>query len=79
MYLAMKAAAEIDMPIVAHVEDNSLLFGGVMNAGKRAEELGLPGILGISESSQTARRPCCTGKRNRRSLSRLSRFDRRKR
>lgn len=23
MYLAMKAAAEIDMPIVAHVEDNS--------------------------------------------------------
>ena len=40
MYLAMKAAAEIDMPIVAHVEDNSLLFGGVMNAGKRAEELG---------------------------------------
>lgn len=55
MYLAMKAAAEIDMPIVAHVEDNSLLFGGVMNAGKRAEELGLPGILGISESSQIAR------------------------
>lgn len=55
MYLAMKAAAEIDMPIVAHVEDNSLLFGGVMNAGKRADELGLPGILGISESSQVAR------------------------
>lgn len=58
MYLAMKAAAEIDMPIVAHVEDNSLLFGGVMNAGKRAEELGLPGILGISESSQIARDLC---------------------
>lgn len=55
MYQAMKAAADLDMAIVAHVEDNSLLFGGVMNAGKRADELGLPGILGISESSQIAR------------------------
>lgn len=55
MYQAMKAAKELNMAIVAHVEDNSLLFGGVMNAGKRAKELGLPGILGISESSQIAR------------------------
>lgn len=55
MYQAMKQAAALDMAIVAHVEDNSLLFGGVMHAGKRAEELGLPGILGISESSQIAR------------------------
>lgn len=55
MYQAMKQAAALDMAIVAHVEDNSLLFGGVMHAGKRAEELGLPGILGVSESSQIAR------------------------
>lgn len=55
MYQAMKSAAALNMAIVAHVEDNSLLFSGVMNAGKRAEELGLPGILGISESSQIAR------------------------
>lgn len=55
MYQAMKQAAALDMAIVAHVEDNSLLFGGVMHAGKRAEELGLPGILSISESSQIAR------------------------
>ncbi|GAJ26155.1 dihydroorotase [Liquorilactobacillus sucicola DSM 21376 = JCM 15457] len=55
MYLAMKRAAECDMPLVEHIEDNSLLFGGVMNAGQRAEELNLPGMLGLSESSQLAR------------------------
>lgn len=55
MYQAMLAAKELDTAIVAHVEDESLLFGGVMNAGKKANELGLPGILGISESSQIAR------------------------
>lgn len=55
MYLAMQQAAKLKMAIVAHVEDNSLLFGGVMNAGKKADEFGLPGILGVSESSQIAR------------------------
>lgn len=55
MYLAMKKAQSLNLPIAAHVEDNSLLFGGVMNAGKKAEELGLPGMLGLSESSQIAR------------------------
>ncbi|KRM97480.1 dihydroorotase [Liquorilactobacillus aquaticus DSM 21051] len=55
MYLAMKKAAEYDMPLVEHIEDNSLLFGGVMNAGRRAKELNLPGMLGLSESSQLAR------------------------
>ena len=49
------SAEKLDVALVAHVEDNSLLFGGVMNAGKKAKELGLPGILGISESSQIAR------------------------
>ncbi|MFY1068508.1 dihydroorotase [Enterococcus sp. AD013-P3] len=55
MYLAMKEAAANDMALVAHTEDESLLFGGVMHAGKRAEELGLPGILSVTESSQIAR------------------------
>ncbi|EOT44498.1 dihydroorotase [Enterococcus columbae] len=55
MYLAMKEAAKNKMAIVAHTEDESLLFGGVMHAGKRAAELGLPGILSATESSQIAR------------------------
>ncbi|KRL39038.1 dihydroorotase [Liquorilactobacillus uvarum] len=55
MYLAMKKAAEYNVPLVEHIEDNSLLFGGVMNAGQRAAELNLPGMLGLSESSQLAR------------------------
>ena len=55
MYLAMKEAARVKLPLVSHVEDNSLLFGGVMNEGVRAKNLGLPGIMGIVESSQLAR------------------------
>lgn len=43
------------MALVAHTEDDSLLFGGVMHAGKRAAELGLPGILSATEASQIAR------------------------
>ncbi|MGO4927047.1 dihydroorotase [Fundicoccus sp. Sow4_D5] len=55
MYQAMKLAASLDKPIVAHTEDNSLLYGGVMHEGLRNQELGLPGILSIVESSQIAR------------------------
>lgn len=55
MYLAMQEAARLGVPIVAHTEDESLLFGGVMHAGNRAKELGLPGILSVTESSQIAR------------------------
>lgn len=55
MYLAMKEAAKNNMAIVAHTEDESLLFDGVMHAGKRSEELGLPGIISATESSQIAR------------------------
>lgn len=55
MYLAMKEAAKNNMAIVAHTEDESLLLGGVMHAGKRSEELGLPGIISATESSQIAR------------------------
>ncbi|HGF7649055.1 TPA: dihydroorotase [Enterococcus faecium] len=55
MYLAMKEAAKNNKALVAHTEDESLLFGGVMHAGKKSEELGLPGILSVTESSQIAR------------------------
>lgn len=55
MYDAMNAAKAVNLPIVAHVEDNSLVRNGVMNAGATAQRLGLPGILSVSESSQVAR------------------------
>lgn len=55
MYQAMQAAAANEMAIVAHTEDESLLFGGVMHQGERAKALGLPGIVGAAEASQIAR------------------------
>lgn len=55
MYQAMKAAKAAGLPLAAHVEDNSLLFGGVINAGKKARQLGVPGILSVTESAQLAR------------------------
>lgn len=55
MYEAMKQAAQLNMPIVAHTEDEDLLYGGVMNEGKKSQELGLPGILNAVESAQIAR------------------------
>ncbi|MBA5272188.1 dihydroorotase [Enterococcus hirae] len=55
MYQAMKEAAKNNKALVAHTEDESLLFGGVMHAGDKAKELGLPGILSVTESSQIAR------------------------
>lgn len=55
MYLAMKEAKRLNKPIVAHTEDESLLFGGAMHDGKKSAELNIPGIMGIVESSQVAR------------------------
>lgn len=55
MFEAMKEAAAIDMAIVAHCEDNSLIYGGVMHDGKRSRELGLKGIPAIAESVHIAR------------------------
>ncbi len=55
MYEAMKLAASLDKPIVAHTEDDSLLYEGVMHEGIKNKELNLPGIMGITESSQIAR------------------------
>ncbi|MFC6169108.1 dihydroorotase [Loigolactobacillus jiayinensis] len=55
MYLAMQAAQAVDMPLAAHVEDDSLRHGGVMNAGPKATQLDLPGISNEVETAQLAR------------------------
>lgn len=55
MYEQMKDAAELGVAVVAHCEDNSLIYDGVMHEGKRNHELGLPGIPSICESVQIAR------------------------
>lgn len=55
MYEAMKQAAALDMAVVAHCEDNSLVYGGVVHDGKFAAAEGLKGIPNIAESVQIAR------------------------
>ena len=55
MYEQMKEAASLNAIVVAHCEDNSLIYDGVMHEGKRNKELGLPGIPSICESVQIAR------------------------
>ncbi len=51
----MKKAAELGLVILAHCEDKNLLAGGVLNAGKKAEELGFPGITNSVEDVIVAR------------------------
>ncbi len=55
MYEQMRDAAKINAIVVAHCEDNSLIYSGVMHEGERSEQLGLPGIPSICESVQIAR------------------------
>ncbi|MCT2872341.1 dihydroorotase [Limosilactobacillus fermentum] len=55
MYRAMQAAKAAGLPLAAHVEDESLLFGGVMTEGDRSRYLGLPGAPEVVESAQVAR------------------------
>lgn len=55
MYEAMQEAAKVNKAIVAHCEDNSLIYGGAMHEGKRSEELNIPGIPNICEAVQIAR------------------------
>lgn len=52
---AMQMAAEEGLLIFAHCEDKDLVNGGVMNAGKKAEELNMPGISNSVEDVITAR------------------------
>lgn len=52
---AMRLAAEIGAPVFAHCEDKKLAARGVMNAGNRAKELGLFGIMNAVEDTIIAR------------------------
>lgn len=55
MYQAMQGAAAVNAPIVAHIEDEGFKGDGVMNAGPKADELGLPGMSNLTETAQLAR------------------------
>ncbi len=52
---AMQQAAAVGIPILAHCEDKSLVGRGVINAGKKAAELGLEGISNAVEDIIVAR------------------------
>jgi len=52
---AMREAARLDMPVFAHCEDRSLAGKGVINAGRKAEQLGLCGISNAVEDVIVAR------------------------
>lgn len=53
--LAMKEAAKAGIPVLAHCEDKNMAGSGAMNAGEKAEDLGLPGITNAVEDVIVAR------------------------
>ncbi|ASN05833.1 dihydroorotase [Virgibacillus necropolis] len=55
MLRAMKEAAACNTPVVAHCEDNSIVYGGVVHQGDVSERMKFPGIPSLSESVQIAR------------------------
>lgn len=55
MLEAMKKAAQLDMAVVAHCEDNSLINKGCVHEGKFSEANGLNGIPSVCESVHIAR------------------------
>ena len=55
MLEAMKKAASINMAIVAHCEDNTLIYGGAVHEGTFSEATGLPGIPSVCEAVHIAR------------------------
>lgn len=55
MLKAMENAAAVNKPIVAHCEDNTILYGGVCHDGDVSRRLNLPGIPSACESVQIAR------------------------
>ena len=52
---AMKIAAELDVPILAHCEDITMVNGGCVNADAKTKEMGLPGITNSVEDVIVAR------------------------
>ncbi|GAA0460757.1 dihydroorotase [Alkalibacillus silvisoli] len=55
MYEAMQEAAKLNMPVVAHCEDNTLIYNGVMHDGDKSNEMNLKAIPSVSESVHIAR------------------------
>ena len=49
MLKAMRALKKNNKILIAHTEDDDILFSGVMHEGIRNKELGLPGILSAVE------------------------------
>ena len=52
---AMKCAARLHIPVLAHCEDSNLVQGGVVNADARMQQLGLKGISNAVEDTIIAR------------------------
>lgn len=52
---AMKEAARLSIPVFAHCEDKNMVGKGAMNAGKKAEEMGIEGISNAVEDVIVAR------------------------
>ncbi|MHA0855874.1 dihydroorotase [Paenibacillus sp. CMAA1364] len=52
---AMKIAAELNMPVIAHCEDNSLVVGACVAEGEFAKKHGLKGIPNESEAIHVGR------------------------
>lgn len=55
MLKAMYEAKKLNKPIIAHCEDESILYGGVVRDGIWNKKNNIPGIIDISESAQVAR------------------------
>ena len=55
MLQAMFDAKNLDKPIIAHCEDESILYGGVVRDNIWNRNNGFPGIIDISETVQLAR------------------------
>lgn len=49
IFRALQYLRMFDKPVMQHCEDSSLVHGGVMNGGKTAIRLGLPGINPVAE------------------------------
>ena len=52
---AMRLASNVGIPVFAYCEDKNLAARGVMNAGNKAKELGLFGIMNAVEDIMVAR------------------------
>lgn len=55
MYLAMQQAKANDLIVAAHAQDDALFNHGVINEGKKAQELNLPPVSELAETTQIAR------------------------